>query len=96
MPAFILLGMISGLPCGPIMSLPARVLAPGSRSVGMGIFFSVYYFVNVCGPWLVGHLAEMAGRSQVAFDLGALFLGISCLVWIAFRQLAKGLTSEKS
>jgi MFS family permease len=50
MPAFILLGIIGGLPCGPIMSLPARVLAPETRSVGIGIFFTVYYFMNLSGP----------------------------------------------
>jgi nitrate/nitrite transporter NarK len=36
LPAFILLGIVSGLPCGPIMSLPARVLAPRARG-GHGI-----------------------------------------------------------
>jgi MFS family permease len=41
MPAFIFLGIVSGLPCGPIMSLPARVLAPQTRSVGIGLCFTV-------------------------------------------------------
>ncbi|HJS31037.1 MAG TPA: MFS transporter, partial [Alphaproteobacteria bacterium] len=95
LPAFILLGVISGLPCGPILSLPARVLAPATRSVGMGLFFTVYYFLNVSGPWLVGHLAEMAGRSQVAFDLGALILCVSGLVWIVFWRLSNHRTTEE-
>src|SRR6202008_3363947 len=34
LPAFVLLGIVGGLPCGAIMSLPARVLAPATRSVG--------------------------------------------------------------
>ena len=94
LPAFILLGIVSGLPCGPILSLPARVLAPETRSVGMGVFFAVYYFLNVSGPWLVGHLAEMAGRSQIAFDLGAVILCISGLIWVLFRRLSNHPAAE--
>jgi len=44
---FLLLGMTSGLPCGAIMALPTRVLAPETRSVGMGIMFTVYYTAAV-------------------------------------------------
>ena len=87
MPAFVLLGAVGGLACGPIMGLPARVLAPETRSVGMGIFFSVYYFLNLAGPWLVGHIAELAGNSRVAFDVGAIFLCIAAIVWLSFREL---------
>ncbi len=92
LPAFVLLGIVSGLPSGPIMTLPARVLAPETRSVGMGMFFTVYYFMNVSGPWLIGHLTETAGSSQIAFDLGAIFLCVGALVWIVFRQLTNGPT----
>ena len=31
------LGLISGQPAGPIMSLPARVLQPATRAIGMGL-----------------------------------------------------------
>jgi cyanate permease len=37
------LGLICGLPAGPILSLPARVLQPATRAVGMGIFYTLYY-----------------------------------------------------
>jgi MFS family permease len=90
MPAFVLLGILCGLPCGPIMSLPARVLAPETRSVGMGVFFTVYYALQVSCPWLVGQLAKAAGSPQVALDVGAIFLCIGALVWFVFRQLAGG------
>jgi MFS family permease len=33
------LGMINGLPAGPMMSLPARMLRPETRAIGMGIFY---------------------------------------------------------
>ena len=70
------------------MSLPAQVLEPQTRSVGMGLFFSIYYLVNMTAPWLIGTIAEAAGSPGVALDLGALCLCLGLLVWIAFRQLA--------
>jgi MFS family permease len=88
--AFTILGVLSGLPCGPILSLPARVLAPETRSIGMGLFFSVYYLMNVLGPWVVGYVAERAGSARIALDLGAACLVMSGLVWIVFWRLAKG------
>ena len=90
MPAFVLLGILCGLPCGPIMSLPARVLAPETRSVGMGLFFTVYYALQLACPWLVGQLAKAAGSPQIALDVGAIFLCVGALVWFVFRQLAGG------
>jgi nitrate/nitrite transporter NarK len=86
--AFILLGIVCGLPCGPIMGLPSRVLAPETRSVGMGAFFTVYYSLQLLCPWLIGDLARLTGSAQTAFDAGAVFLCIGCLVWLLFRQLA--------
>jgi MFS family permease len=91
LPAFILLGIVSGLPCGPIMSLPAQVLAPHTRAVGMGIFFTVYYSLQIACPWFVGEVAKRTGSPQVALDLGAAFLVAGILFWFLFRQLAKGL-----
>jgi MFS family permease len=94
-PAFILLGIVGGVPCGPIMSLAAQALAPETRSMGMGISFTVYYLLQVCCPWFVGHVAKMAGHPQVAFDIGAIFLCIGGVVWVAYRKLTKGMQREQ-
>jgi MFS family permease len=59
------LGLISGLPAGPVMSLPARVLAPATRAVGMGLFYTVYYATMMLGPVLGGVWAKWL-RPQVA------------------------------
>jgi MFS family permease len=85
---FLLLGMTSGLPCGAIMALPTQVLAPEMRSVGMGIMFTVYYAVNVGGPWLVGLIAKQAGSARFAFDASAISLGVAVILWLFFRHLA--------
>jgi MFS family permease len=87
LPAFVLIGIISGLPCGPVMSLPAAALSAETRGVGMGVFFAIYYLVNLCGPWFIGCAAEFADGARAAFDLGAAFLCIGIAVWAICRHL---------
>ena len=57
------LGLIGGLPAGPIMSLPARVLQPATRAIGMGLFFTVYYAAMMLGPVIGGSLAKWTGTA---------------------------------
>ena len=53
------LGLISGQPAGPIMSLPAKVLQPATRAIGMGLFFTMFYAAMMLGPVVAGALREM-------------------------------------
>jgi MFS family permease len=46
----VLLGLVSGHPAGPVMSLPARVLGPETRAIGMGVFYTLYYAAMMLGP----------------------------------------------
>jgi hypothetical protein len=48
------LGMISGQPAGPFLSLPARVLKPETCAIGMGIFYTLYYGTMMLGPVVAG------------------------------------------
>jgi predicted MFS family arabinose efflux permease len=59
------------------------VLAPASRAVGMGLFFTVFYLAMVAGPALGGLAASRAGTAGAAFDFGAMML-LACLplVWL--------------
>jgi predicted MFS family arabinose efflux permease len=86
LPLFIVLGLVCGLPAGPIMSLPARVLAPATRALGMGLFFTVFYAGMLMGPSLGGRAALWAGTAAGAFDFGALAL-VLCpiLLWVLHR-----------
>jgi MFS family permease len=82
------LGVIIGLPAGSIMSLPPRVLAPATRAIGMGIFFTIYYVAMMLGPVIGGAFAKWAGSAVAAFDFGAVML-LACplLLW-AFNRIA--------
>src|SRR5258705_4457746 len=70
MTTVVALGLLSGLAAGPILSLPARVLEPDTRAIGMGLFFSISYIGLVLGPTLGGKYATWAGSAGAAFDPG--------------------------
>jgi predicted MFS family arabinose efflux permease len=84
----IALGLISGQPAGPIMSLPARVLQPHTRAIGMGVFYTVYYSAMALGAIIAGAAAKQTGSAASAFDFGALTV-LTCplLLW-AFNAIA--------
>jgi MFS family permease len=81
----IALGMSCGLTTGPILSLPARVLEPETRAIGMGVFFSISYVGLVLGPVLGGKYATWAGNAGAAFDFGATALLICPFILWMFQ-----------
>jgi MFS family permease len=87
-PAFVALGLVAGLSAGPIMSLPARVLGPQMRAVGMGIYFTLFYAVVVVAPIAAGILSSRAGTASIAFDFGAVMLAVCFPTYWAFDRLA--------
>jgi MFS family permease len=90
----IALGLISGLPAGPIMSLPARVLAPATRAIGMGVFYTVYYAAMMLGPVAGGAYAKWAGSAAAAFDFGAASILICPLMLWGFNQIPAAAPKE--
>ena len=84
----VLIGLVGGMPAGPIMSLAARVLAPETRAIGMGVFYTLFYGAMMLGPAIAGRLAKSAGTAAVALDLGALTV-LACppLMWL-FERIA--------
>lgn len=85
----IALGLISGLPAGPIMSLPARVLQPQTRAIGMGVFFTMFFACMMLGPVIGGAFAKWVGSATAAFDFGAaMILLCPVLLWGFYRIVA--------
>lgn len=80
------LGIICGFPAGVIMSLPARVLEPQTHSIGMGVFYTVYFFSMMVGTGLGGSYAAFVGSAGAAFDFGAAML-LTCpvILWLFHR-----------
>jgi MFS family permease len=89
-PIVIALGLISGLPAGPIMSLPARVLQPQTRAIGMGVFFTMFFGCMMLGPVVGGAFAKSAGSTAAAFDFGAAMILLCPVLLWAFNRIAAG------
>ena len=87
--SFALIGLFSGLAPGIIMSLPARVLGPETRSWGMGLYFTIYYVGMLTGPAAAGLVAESLGGSAAAFLLGAVLIGGCAAATLFFYALAR-------
>jgi MFS family permease len=84
----IAIGLISGLPAGPMMSLPARVLQPATRAIGMGLFYTLYYAAMMLGPAVGGACAKWSGSAGTAFDFGAVVLVACPLLLLLFNRIA--------
>lgn len=87
-PAFVVLGLVGGLSAGPVMSLPARVLIPPVRAVGMGIHFTLFYVFVVAAPIVAGVLSTRIGSAGAAFDFGAFMLALCFPAYWVFDRLA--------
>jgi MFS family permease len=81
------LGLVCGLPAGPILSLPARVLQPATRAIGMGVFYTLYYATMMLGPVVGGACAKWAGSAAAALDLGAAVLLVCPLLLWGFNRI---------
>ena len=91
----IVIGIVSGQPAGPTMSLPARVLEPATRAIGMGLFYTIYYAPMVIGPMIAGAAAKWSGSAAAAFDFGAAVLVICPLLLWLFNQIAAPATRPR-
>jgi MFS family permease len=81
------LGLVCGLPAGSIMSLPARVLTPGTRAIGIGLFFTVFYAAMMLGPVLGGACAKWAGNAGAALDFGAAMILLCPVILWGFNRM---------
>lgn len=86
-PIVIAIGAISAMPSGPIMSLPARVLQPDTRAIGMGIFYTVYYGAMMLGTAVAGAIAKSTGSAAAAFDFGAVMLLAAPALLLGFNRM---------
>jgi MFS family permease len=84
---FALLGLVAGLPAGPIMALPAQALRAEERATGMGVFYAIYYVLMVLGPIVAASAARAAGSTALAFQIGAAFMICATLSLLGFAAL---------
>ena len=82
------MGIIGGVPAGSIMAMPAAVLRPENRAIGMGLFWTIYYGVYAALPPLAGLALDFTKNPASPLFLGAglLFFCIAVLIWFRLIQ----------
>jgi MFS family permease len=68
---FALAGILTGAPTGVVMALPAELLKPGARAVGMGVFYTWPYIGMAATPAVAGWLRDRTGSGDAPFLFGA-------------------------
>jgi predicted MFS family arabinose efflux permease len=91
--ACILFGLAIGPPPGVITSLPTRVLAPGQRAAGFGVFYTCHFLLQASGPAIGGWLHDIGGGVASVLFGTALFL-VPLPLLAVFRILSMRLPSE--
>lgn len=87
--ALLLTGAVLGLPSGLIVALPARVLAPDKRALGMGLFYSVFYVgIGVLAPF-AGWLRDITARPEAPFVTAAILNLLAIPALAAFIRLSR-------
>jgi MFS family permease len=86
-------GLLGGLPAALLVSLPGEFLRPESRSAGMGLFYTIYYFGCALLPALAGLLYDLEG-GRAAFWLAAA-LTVSCAGLLAISRVAMSRSEDR-
>ncbi|MEA2873512.1 MAG: hypothetical protein QOH67_3488 [Hyphomicrobiales bacterium] len=86
--AFVIVGLVIGIPPGPLMALPAQALRPQSRAPGMGVFFSCYYVVMAFLPSAAGFVRDLSG-TPAAPTLFAAAMVLLCVPGLALFHAAR-------
>jgi MFS family permease len=82
----LLFGILTGPCAGSIMALPAKALAPPSRALGMGVFFTWYYVGMALFPPLAGLVRDLSGFFAAPLMLGCALLAIGAAALYAFTR----------
>jgi predicted MFS family arabinose efflux permease len=69
-------GIVAGVPAGPMMALPSRILGPEHRALGLGVFYTAFYIVFTSGPALGGVARDAFGTAAPIMLAAAFFMAI--------------------
>lgn len=80
-------GLLTGPSAGPIMALPAKVLRPDSRALGMGVYFTWYYVGMALLPPAAGYVRDATGLFAAPLLFGCALLVLGAIVVFLFVHL---------
>jgi predicted MFS family arabinose efflux permease len=84
-----IVGLVAGPAAGIIMTLPARVLRPETRNIGMGIYFTWYYLGMAVLPGIAGWCRDLSGFAAAPLLFASLLLVGAIASAVFFRRLER-------
>lgn len=84
----VLVGVIGAIHPGVIMAVGTLSAKPENRAVGMGIFYSVYYFGGTLSPMACGWAADLYGGPAGGLLMAALLSALVIPLFLWHRALA--------
>ena len=85
-PILVLTGLVLGLPVSVIVSLPAAVLRPEVRAVGMGMFFTGLYLGHSTLPPVAGWLQDATDSATASLYFAGVLLLSIVPIYALFRS----------
>jgi predicted MFS family arabinose efflux permease len=89
-------GLLGGVPAAAFVSLPAELLRPEARNLGMGVFYTIYYAGCALLPTLAGLAYDRVGGAAALVFAAALALSCVPLVWTFRRTTSRTLTDART
>ncbi len=83
------IGVLCGLAGAPIFSLPAQVLPPAARGLGMGVYYTIYYAGMALAPPVAGWARDASGEPGAPMLAAACCAAISAVAVLAFARFAR-------
>lgn len=84
-----IIGIVAGPAAGIIMAMPARVLRPEARSLGMGVYFTCYYIGMAVLPGFAGWCRDLSGVAAAPLIFASLLVIIAIACAVLFQRLEK-------
>jgi predicted MFS family arabinose efflux permease len=85
----IALGLALGAIAGPIVALPAAVLAPAHRAMGMGVFWMAFFVLMTVLPPLAGLAHDLTGADAAPLYAAAAFIALGLPALMGYAGLRR-------
>ncbi|MEM8977115.1 MAG: MFS transporter, partial [Pseudomonadota bacterium] len=76
-------GLLGIAPAGVIMALTVQAMKPENRAIGMGLFFTIYFLVQVPAPTIAGWLYDLSTD-----EIWPILFAVALFVFTAIANLA--------
>lgn len=81
----LLFGLLGIAPAGVIMALTVQAMRPENRAVGMGLFFTIYFLVQVSAPIIAGWLYDLTADQLWPMLFAVFLFALTAIANLAFR-----------